>query len=440
MANFRSTSDIVDRVLRKIGETTNGTSPYETDALETLNEVHQTIISGGTLFDQEVDEPWTWARSQHPMTLTLEPAYETGNINIGNGLETITFSSAPTNSLQGWHLKVDGHSEWYVIKKHVGGQTEAKLSHKYLGSSSSAASYKAVKLDYELVPEYIYVDNTNNKIDFEITDGTETTATIANGSYTPNDLASAVDTALAAADGASSYSISYDSDTKKFTLASDRAGGGGVFELLGASGSNASNSALPLLGFDVVDYADAASRTSIYPLGAISRMIEPFRVDRGAYGRNEIVSVDAKTLLTNFPLSYVNEGTPTRFAKIKENQDGIYTVRFDRYPSEQIKMEIDYIEYPKDLKDNAVSRPLFPRKYVPILEDAAAALLLHDKEDSKKDEYFTRAKAGLIAMRKNNRAEIFRAGKHYGQLLPREDYQAYEDLRKFRFGYTKDDY
>ncbi len=69
MSQFRTTADLVDRVLKRCGEPTNGNSAYEADTLEHINNVHHTIVAGGNIFDLEVDEAWTWAKSKTPMLL-----------------------------------------------------------------------------------------------------------------------------------------------------------------------------------------------------------------------------------------------------------------------------------------------------------------------------------------------------------------------------------
>ncbi len=101
------------------------------------------------------------------------------------------------------------------------------------------------------------ITSSNNTIDFEeVTAGTTTplTATITAGNYTRiTDLATEIETQLEAASAAGpnsiDYAVSYDSTTRKFTIADN---GGTLTDLrfLWNSGANAENSAATVLGYD----------------------------------------------------------------------------------------------------------------------------------------------------------------------------------------------
>lgn len=437
MANFRTTADILDSILLRSGEVTNGNSAYESRALQYLNRINHAIIAGGNEFETEINEPWLWAEAEEPMIIELQPKYNTGTISLTNGSEVGAFSAAVTDSLKGWHIKVEGRDGVYKIAKHDAGATAFELDGAYDGTTGATLTYRAIKLDYELVPSYIKIDDTNNKMDFEETAATELTATIASGSYTPSDLAAAIDTALTSA-GASSYTISYSDRTRKFTLASDRAGGGGTFKLLAASGSNTDAGIWATIGFDDEDQADAASHTGAYILGGISRLTEPFTmhkgndIDRFGNGRDSFL-IDKNRFKREYPINRVTEGYPTRMTKIIEKPDGSVWVRFNKYTETTTRIEIPYIPVPRDLKDNAVSVPTIPRKYLDVLEYGTASELLFEKEDTKWEGYALKAKAKLGAMMLNNRNEIERTSEDYGQIIAREDLLS-RNRKKFLFG------
>src|SRR4051794_23492435 len=79
------------------------------------------------------------------------------------------------------------------------------------------------------------IDATNNKIDFVIVNaGAQLTATVASGTYTATTLAAAIVTALAAQDGAHTYTCTYSTTTGKWTIATS----GSFLSLLFASGTN----------------------------------------------------------------------------------------------------------------------------------------------------------------------------------------------------------
>lgn len=438
MANFRTTADLLDSILLRSGEITSGTSAYESRALDYLNRINHSILAGGNEFEIEINEAWTWAQAKTPMILELQPKYDTGSISLTNGSEAGSFSAAVTDSLEGWHIKIFGRDSVFKIVKHTAGATAFELDGAYDGTTGATLTYKAFKIDYELVPSYIIINDDNNKLDFEETASTELTATLTNGSYTPSELATEIDTALTAA-GASAYTITYSARTKKFTLASDLGGGGGTFKLLCASGTNQADSAWATIGFDDEDQATAASHTSTYILGGIARLTEPAtkykgRGYRGANEASDIYGLDKNRFNQDYPLVHISEGYPSRMAKLIEDPDGSITVRFNRYPKETTRIEINYIPVPRDLKDNAASKPVIPRKYIDVLEYGTASELLFEKEDTKWEGYAKRAQAKIQAMIMNSRNEQQNVGEYFGQTIAREDLLSRNRRRRLMFG------
>ena len=433
MAQFRTSADLLDSILRRAGEVTNGNSDLEADALEYLNRIHHTIISGGSEFDVEVDEAWTWARAKRPMVIELQPKYDTGTVSLTLGSEVGAFSSAPANSLLGWYIQMTGRDTTYRIGEHTAGQTAFEIDGLYAEATGATQEFQAFKLDYELTPSHLVIDSSNNKLDFEETASTELTATIPAGVYTPAALATALGTALDTA-GASSYTPSFSLLNKKFKIISDLGGGGGTFKLLFASGTNQANSIHRLLGFDDEDAATAGTQNGSYVLGGITRLIEPIRL-HGRWDRDgNIDSIDPITMQKRFPLTQASEGLPRKFAKVIEGDDGSITVRFDRYPKDKTRIEVEYIPVPRDIKDNAASVPLIPRKWSEVLEYGAAYYLALDKEDSKSQGFLALASAKLKAMRRQNRSEQERTSRDFGEIQPRQDLVENGNRRRLRYG------
>ena len=176
MAQFRNTADLVDQILEEAGELSDGTSAYEADALRYANRLHQSIITGGTEFGIDIDKPFQWAKSRRPLILELKPKYDTGSVSLTNGSVDGTFSAAPTISLKGYHLKLDSRTEYMEIASHTAGATAFELDFPFLGDTESGLAYKAIKVDYDLIPSYIVIDGTNDKLDFEETTSTTLTA------------------------------------------------------------------------------------------------------------------------------------------------------------------------------------------------------------------------------------------------------------------------
>lgn len=117
---------------------------------------------------------------------------------------------------------------------------------------------------------YFEVTSANKVIRFEETASTPLTATIAESNYTSDSaFFTAVKAALDSA-GASTYTVSRDSTTKKIKITSDGGGGGGVLNLLWTDGAT---TAADLLGFD-----DAADDT-----GALTYTADNIRIHTSEY-------------------------------------------------------------------------------------------------------------------------------------------------------------
>lgn len=426
MAQFRTTADILDEILAKAGEPTNGNSPFETTALTYANKVHHAIIGGGNIFDIECDEPWVWARAKHPIVLELQPAYTTGALTCTNATTSVTFSTAPTSSLEGWHLQVNGKPTVYKISQHTAATTGAELDSNFIDSSGSY-NFRAFKLDYEILPTFVYIDNFSDKLDFQETATTTLSTTLTHGAYSPSALISHIATKLGSA-GTASYTGTYDSVLKTYSLTSSVT----TFKMFGVSGPNARRSVLPRIGFDRLNHTGATSYTSTYTPNQVARLMEPFKLF--STGTEPFIySTDPIKLQEDYPISLTGQRVPDRFARITEENDGTVWVRFNSYPANVTKVAIDWIPQPIDLQDNSVSVPEIPRGDMDVLIHGAAAYLAMDKEDDKSKVLFDLTKAGLEAMRKKNRALLFRTGESFGQMVPRADLVRIKD--KLNYGY-----
>lgn len=435
MAQFRTTADLVDLVLRRSGELQDGTSRYETQAIDALNSIHHKIIAGGNEFSIDVDEPWAWAKSKNPIILELQPKQNTGTVSLTQGSEAGTFSSAPSISLEGWHFKVVGRPEFFKISKHTAADTAFELDAAYTGETGTTLSFEAFKLEYKLVPDYIIINSTNNKLDFGESGSTEITATITAGTYTPSALATEVQTQLNTTGGAPAYTCSYSATTRKFTVASDRSGGA-VF-ILYASGTNNRNSGWKTLGYDTQTHTNAASHVSTYPLGMISRLIQPMRVYRRDDKFTKIEGLPELAFEEAYPLTLLNQEIPEHFTILSEEEDGLITVRFNSYVDVKTRVEIHHIPIPFDLKDNTASIPLIPRKNIEVLVAGAAFYVLKDKNDDKAQTEFQLAQQILNSMLAQNRKELQRTDRDAGTIHSRRDMMNM-NTRRLRYGYTAD--
>jgi hypothetical protein len=423
LAQFRTTADIVDLALVNGGEVTNGNSPYESQVLSYLNRVHFAIVAGGTIpvgrdTTVKIDENWPWARSPRPIILELQPKIETGTVSLTQGSEAGTFSSAPSASVAGWYLRVSGRSDVIRIASHTAAATAFELDGAYPDETGASLNYEVFKLDYALTPEYIVIDETNNKINFKTTaGGAELTTTLTAGAYTPSALATHVGSSMTTTAAGPTISCTYSAVTKLFTLSSNGAGSTTLLPLF-ATGANQKQSAHKALGFDDTDSSAATTHIGVYILGGIARLIEPIKINKNG---GSIFAVDAETFQRDLPLVDTVEGVPMRFCVAQEKDDGSFVLRFDRYPEEKTRIEIDYVPIPRDLKDNAGSIPLVPRKHCDVLEDAATFYLLLNKNDDRAQIYASLLQGKLEAMVAQHRGSLQRAGENFGQIVPRAD-------------------
>lgn len=413
----------MDLALTNAGEVTNGNSPYEADLLNKLNRCHFTLVAGGTLSlgkdaTVTIDETWPWAKSRRPLILELQPKITTGTVTLTQSSESGSFSSAPSVSVAGWYLQVSGRPGVYRIATHTAAATAFELDGAYPDDNASGLSFTVFKLDYELVPSYLVVDSFSNKIDFKTTSGGSVlTSTLTQGVYTPDQLAAHVGTQMTTTASGPAISCTYSNLSRKFTLTSDGAGTTTLLPMF-ATGTNQIISAHPLLGYDDVDQTAALTHSSTYAQGGIARLVEPFRV---VGSPRYIPSVDPEVFTRDYPIDSASEGQPSVFTLIGERPDGLLTVRFDSYPKEKTRIEIDYVPVPRDLKDSAGSIPLVPRKHIDILEDAATFFVMLLKNDNRAQAYMNLVFGKLSAMISQHRGALARSGDHFAQTIARRD-------------------
>lgn len=420
MSLQKSGQELKQEVLAICGELTDGTSPFDTEAMKYLNKVYLGIIAGNNLFDIDCMEPWVWAQAKYPIILTLK-AKATGAATLTNASMAGTFSSAPTISLKGRFLALEGESELYRIASHTAASTSFSLDQEFLGSSGSF-NYTAYKYDYDATSDAIIIDNKNCKIDFN-EGGSQLTATITQGSYSPTTLAAEIKTRMDAV-GAADYTITFDDITRKFTIASN----GATFVLMFATGSNVHISASGVLGFNVVNQSGALTYTSAYALSGIVRIAKPITsykssisYNSAAKDSNKIFMLDDNSFLRDYPLNRLSTAMPDKFCIVEQNKDGLWVIRFNASVLEDTRVELNYIPVARLLQDNTVSFPLIPGNFSDILIYGAAHFLQADKSDAKATDSLQKAQAQLKALIAFNRQGSQIAGDKFGKLVARPD-------------------
>lgn len=167
MANFLYSSDIIAAGLFAAGEATDGTSDYAEQAIIYLNRGYQAIWMGGAELDPMIKEEWHWLRSTTPGVITINPVISAGTVTVANNSASITFSSAPSVSVQGRFFKTNTNTDVFRISSHTASSTSATLDSVYTGSNSSTEGYKIMQLEYDmpsnvlriLDPIRVYRDN-----------------------------------------------------------------------------------------------------------------------------------------------------------------------------------------------------------------------------------------------------------------------------------------
>lgn len=224
-----------------------------------------------------------------------------GMLNLLKVTENGSFSSASTQLITGESgTKFVGNvldtagSYLYLISRKPEGSWIVKVDNTYTNigdsqkiSKSASTIIESANTDKDLLifddankrilrydtnlnyQEVIYQDtgNTvitggvNDKIDFEETGNSELTATLTPGTYTQGNLATEIKTQLDLA-GASTYTVTYISASNKMRIDSDGLGGGGVFNLLFSTGTNAATSVARTVGFFDTDHKGELSYSS----------------------------------------------------------------------------------------------------------------------------------------------------------------------------------
>ena len=157
MTTLTTSGDILNWVLFNANEPIDGTSEFQTHAVDSLNRAYREIWMGGGALDPELNEQWLWLKKDPPGVLTLNPLIETGTVSVTNNNATATLSFAPSTSLAGRFFKVEGHPDIFRIQAHTGGSQTLTLDGVYTGDTDAAASYTIMQLEYTLASDLLYV-------------------------------------------------------------------------------------------------------------------------------------------------------------------------------------------------------------------------------------------------------------------------------------------
>lgn len=155
MANLRFSSEILDDILFRAGEPTDGTSDFNAQALIDLNRAYRAIWMGGGEFVEGMNEPWLWLKKSSPGILTLQPYDETGTVSVTNNSTSATLSATRATDLDGWFFKVVGHPDVFRVDSHTAGSAALTLDGVYTGTTNASASFRLFKLEYDLAADLL---------------------------------------------------------------------------------------------------------------------------------------------------------------------------------------------------------------------------------------------------------------------------------------------
>jgi hypothetical protein len=155
MANLKYSSDILDYILFRAGEKSDGTSDFDAQSLIYLNAAYKKIWQGGGEFDPAINEDWVWLRKSG--NIILQSKISTGTVSVTNNSASATLSASQATDVAGWFFKIDGHEAVFKISVHGGGTDALTLDSVYTGDTNTTASYKLVKLDYTLANDAIEI-------------------------------------------------------------------------------------------------------------------------------------------------------------------------------------------------------------------------------------------------------------------------------------------
>jgi len=153
MANFKFTKDIVDDVLFRAGERTDGSSEFQDQALIYVNRAWQAVWMGGEEIDPTIREDWLWLRKLGVMVLSA--GITDGSAATTKGSATITFSVPPVVSVTGYYFRVKGWQDVYTVTAHTANSPTATIDGAWTGPTTVGSQYDLFRLNYDLPSDFL---------------------------------------------------------------------------------------------------------------------------------------------------------------------------------------------------------------------------------------------------------------------------------------------
>ncbi len=159
---------------------------------------------------------------------------------------------------------------------------------------------------------------------------------------------------------------------------------------------------------------------------SILRLVSPMLVYVGqafeSNGSGEVAELDFTAFKREWSFRRILTGVPTRFTRIADNTNTqVITVRFNKVPNNQIRLEYDRIKFPTDLTDSASDIPKLPREYRQALVYGIAYLILLEKNDNRAQNFFQLAQASFKASSIGRKKELGQTSRNFGRVFGRPD-------------------
>ena len=153
MANYKYTSDLIDDVLFRAGEKTDGSSDFATAALRYLNRAYQAIWMGGTEFDPTINDTWWWLKREAVIIMDTPDSTLTVN-SLTNGSTTMSVTTAPAQNMDGWYVKVGQYSNVYKVS-HTSTSVLFDLDAAWTEANAGGESTIFFNVEYDLTSSAI---------------------------------------------------------------------------------------------------------------------------------------------------------------------------------------------------------------------------------------------------------------------------------------------
>jgi hypothetical protein len=144
--------DMIQDVLHQAGEPpTNTSGPYYDKGWELINRCRLDIVRGNGPLDPDAHVAFKWAIKYPPGSFVIQPKITAGTVAVVQDSTSVTFSVDPTSDPVGWHLIIDGEPDIYrIVSSARGPYSPAVLDCAFTGTTNAAATFKLIKIEYDL--------------------------------------------------------------------------------------------------------------------------------------------------------------------------------------------------------------------------------------------------------------------------------------------------